>query len=127
MFAHICDRWAPVSGFTRAAGPPRLQDLHSGPAGQTRAGQIYSVMLGSRTRRLHVSRLSAKPCRLQTHRRLQALGMVAKTAKPTIMVAWENTQPIRAASHGPSLAGRSPPGERPDPPAARAARSGRRP
>ena len=55
--------------------------------------------------------------------------MVAKTAKPTIMVAWENTQPNpppQAAGPGTHRAGPAA-GEGPNPPVAQAARSGRRP
>jgi hypothetical protein len=39
-------------------------------------------------------------------RALQVLGMVAKTAKPSIVVAWENTRPSRRRKPPvPSLAG----------------------
>jgi hypothetical protein len=63
--------------------------------GQIRAGKLYSVVSVHR----HVD--CTCPDSVQTHavckhiRALQVLGMVAKTAKPSIMVAWENTQPSR--------------------------------
>jgi len=63
--------------------------------GQIRAGKLYSVVS------VHGHVDCTCPDSVQTHavckhiRALQVLGMVAKTAKPSIMVAWENTQPSR--------------------------------
>ena len=78
--------------------------------GQIRAGKLYSVVSVHR----HVD--CTCPDSVQTHavckhiRALQVLGMVAKTAKPSIMVAWENTQPSRRRKpRVPSLAGPVPP------------------
>jgi hypothetical protein len=63
--------------------------------GQVRAGKLYSVIS------VHGHVDCTCPDSVQTHavckhiRALQVLGLVAKTAKPSIMVAWENTQPCR--------------------------------
>jgi hypothetical protein len=64
-------------------------------SGQPRAGRTYSVCSHKR----HVD--CTCPDSVQNHavckhvRALQVLGLVAKTAKPSIQVAWENTQPSR--------------------------------
>jgi hypothetical protein len=78
--------------------------------GQTRAGKLYSVVS------VHGHVDCTCPDSVQTHavckhiRALQVLGMIAKTAKPTIMVAWENQQPSRRRKPPvPSLAGPVPP------------------
>ncbi len=78
-------------------------------AGQTRAGQLYSVCSVHK----HVdctcpdSTLNFAVCK---HiRALQAIGMVAKTATPSTMIAWRNTQPSRRRKPPvPSLAGSVP-------------------
>ena len=75
-------------------------------AGQVRAGQLYSVCSVHK----HVdctcpdSTLNFAVCK---HiRALQALGLVAKTATPSTMIAWRNTQPSRRRKPPvPSLAG----------------------
>jgi len=78
--------------------------------GQVRAGKLYSVVS------VHGHVDCTCPDSVQTHavckhiRALQVLGMVAKTAKPSIMVAWENTQPSRRRKPPvPSLGGPVPP------------------
>ena len=63
--------------------------------GQTRAGQVYSVCS------VHGHVDCTCPDSVQNHavckhtRALQALGIIAKTAKPSIMIAWENTRPSK--------------------------------
>jgi hypothetical protein len=63
--------------------------------GQARAGQLYSVC----SVRGHVdctcpdSTVNFAVCKHA--RALQALGLVAKTATPSIMMAWRNNQPSR--------------------------------
>jgi hypothetical protein len=63
--------------------------------GQVRAGTTYSVCS------VHGHADCTCPDSTITHavckhlRSLQALGLIAKSAKPTIQVAWENTQPSR--------------------------------
>jgi hypothetical protein len=84
-------RVSPAPPVARGSKIWRLRVL----PGQTRAGQIYSVCS------VHGHVDCTCPDSVQNHavckhtRALQALGMVAKTAKPSIMVAWENTQPSR--------------------------------
>jgi len=84
-------RVAPAPPTGRGAKIWRLKVL----PGQLRAGQIYSVCS------VHGHVDCTCPDSVRNHavckhvRALQVLGMVAKTAKPSIVVAWENTQPSR--------------------------------
>jgi hypothetical protein len=78
--------------------------------GQTRAGKLYSVVS------IHGHVDCTCPDSTVTHavckhiRALQVLGLIAKTAKPSIQVAWENTQPSRRRkSPVPTLGGPLPP------------------
>ena len=99
-------RVSPAPPVARGSKIWRLKVL----PGQTRAGQIYSVCS------VHGHVDCTCPDSTTNHavckhtRALQALGMVAKTAKPTIMVAWENTQPTRRRKPPvPALTGPVPP------------------
>jgi hypothetical protein len=99
-------RVTPAPPITRGSKIWRLTVL----PGQTRAGQVYSVCS------VHGHVDCTCPDSVQNHavckhaRALQVLGMVAKTAKPSIVVAWENTQPSRRRKPPvPSLAGPVPP------------------
>jgi hypothetical protein len=84
-------RVSPAPPLSRGSKIYRLTVL----PGQVRAGTVYSVC----STHGHVD--CTCPDSTITHavckhiRALQALGLVAKTAKPTIQVAWENTQPSR--------------------------------
>jgi hypothetical protein len=84
-------RVSPAPPIRRGSKIWRLKVL----PGQIRAGQVYSVCS------VHGHVDCTCPDSTTNHavckhtRALQVLGMVAKTAKPTIMVAWENTQPSR--------------------------------
>jgi hypothetical protein len=63
--------------------------------GQTRAGQLYSVcsVHGHIDCTCPDSTVNFAVCKHA--RALQALGLVAKSATPSIMMAWRNTQPSR--------------------------------
>jgi hypothetical protein len=63
--------------------------------GQIRAGQIYSVCSFNGHIDCTCPDSTANYAVCKHTRALQVLGLVAKTAKPTIMIAWENTQPSR--------------------------------
>jgi len=84
-------RVSPAPAVTRGSKIWHLKVL----PGQTRAGKLYSVCAV----RGNVD--CTCPDSVQNHavckhvRALQVLGLVAKTAKPSIMVAWENLQPSR--------------------------------
>jgi hypothetical protein len=78
--------------------------------GQIRAGKLYSVCAV----RGHVD--CTCPDSVQNHavckhvRALQVLGLIARTVKPSILVAWENTQPSRRRKPPiPALPGPVPP------------------
>jgi hypothetical protein len=99
-------RVSPAPPITRGSKIWRLKVM----PGQIRAGEIYSVC----STHGHVDCTCPDSTRnyavCKHTRALQALGMVAKTAKPSIMLAWENTQPSRRRKPPvPSLGGPVPP------------------
>jgi len=77
--------------------------------GQIRAGKLYSVVSVHR----HVD--CTCPDSVQTHavckhiRALQVLGVIAKSARPSIMVAWDVVQKTRRAEAAAAASPVSPP------------------
>jgi hypothetical protein len=84
-------RVSPAPPVSRGSKIWRLKIL----PGQLRAGLVYSVC----STHGHVDCTCPDSTRnyavCKHTRALQVLGLVAKTAKPSIVVAWENTQPSR--------------------------------
>jgi hypothetical protein len=83
--------------------------------GQERAGRIYSICSFRGKVDCTCPDATKNGAVCKHSRALQALGLVAKTAKPSVLAAWEERQPTRR---------RKPPVLRPGQPAAAAAQGG---